>query len=137
MLLQEWYQIGCPTRTGQPWTKEEIWEAVERGPHQSALSDEALKHFAEEALEKVNAGQSKIVLWDNIKDSPPTQLKISPIAAIPHKSRGFLSIMDLSFSLRLKNGGILPSVNDTTIKTAPKGALDQLGHALSFRSASG
>ena len=35
------------------------------------------------------------------------------------------------FSLRLKNGGILPSVNDTTIKTAPKGALDQLGHALS------
>ena len=66
-----------------------------------------------------------------IKDNPPTQLKISPIAAIPHKLRGFRSILDLSFSLHLKNGGILPSVNDTTIKTAPKGALDQLGHALS------
>ncbi len=39
--------------------------------------------------------------------------------------------MDLSFSLCLKNGGILHSVNDTTIKTAPKGALDQLGHSLS------
>ncbi len=37
----------------------------------------------------------------------------------------------MSFSLRLKNGGILPSVNDTTIKMASKGALDQLGHALS------
>jgi hypothetical protein len=37
----------------------------------------------------------------------------------------------LLFSLGLKNGGILPSVNDTTIKTAPKGALDQLGQALS------
>jgi hypothetical protein len=108
-----------------------MWEAVERGPHQSALLDEALQHFAEEAIKKVNAGQSKIIQWDNIKDNPPTQLKISPIAAIPHKSRGLRSILDLSFSLRLKNGGILPSVNDTTIKTAPKGALDQLGHALS------
>jgi hypothetical protein len=123
--------MGCPTRTGRPWTKAEIWEAVDRGPHKSALSDEALQHFAQEATEKVNAGQAKIVEWDSIKDNPPTQLKISPIAAIPHKSRGFRSILDLSFSLRLKNGGILPSVNDTTIKTAPKGALDQLGHSLS------
>ena len=90
-----------------------------------------MQHFAEEAIEKVNAGQSKIIQWDDIKDNPPTQLKILPIAAIPHKSRGLRSILDLSFSLRLKNGGILPSVNDTTIKTAPKGALDQLGHALS------
>ena len=130
-LLQEWSQIGCPTRTGRPWTKDEIWEAVERGPHRSALSDDALQHFANEAVEKVNAGQSRIVEWNSIKDNPPTQLKISPIAAIPHKSRGFRSILDLSFSLRLNNGGILPSVNDTTVKTAPKGALDQLGHALS------
>jgi hypothetical protein len=39
-------------------------------------------------------------------------------------------ILDLSFHLRLKQGGILPSVNATTIKTAPKGAIDQLGHTL-------
>ncbi len=39
--------------------------------------------------------------------------------------------MDLSFWLRLKNGGFLNSVNETTIKSAPKGALNQLGHALS------
>ncbi len=69
--------------------------------------------------------------WDSIKRNPPSQLKISPIAAIPHKSRGFRSILDLSFSLRLKNGGILHWVNNTTVKMAPKGALDQLGHALS------
>jgi hypothetical protein len=78
-----------------------------------------------------NTGHQKIILWDNIKNNPPTQLKISPIATIPHKLRSFRSILDLSFSLRLKNGGILPSVNDTTIKTAPTGALNQLGHALS------
>jgi hypothetical protein len=36
----------------------------------------------------------------------------------------------LSFHLRLKQGGILPSVNATTIKTGPKGDIDQLGHSL-------
>ncbi len=82
-------------------------------------------------IKKVNAGQSKTIQWDDIKDNPPAQLKILSIAAIPHKLRGFRSILDLLFSLRLKNGSILSSVNDTTIKTAPKGALDQLGHALS------
>jgi hypothetical protein len=90
----------------------------------------ALIHFEEEAIEKVMARQARIVEWDSIKDHPPPELKISPIAAIPHKSRGFQSILDLSFNLRLSNGRVLLSVNDTTIKTALKGALDQLGHAL-------
>ena len=54
-----------------------------------------------------------------------------PIAAIPHKSKAFRSILDLSFSLRLKNGRILESVNDSTIKVAPKTSLDQLGQSLS------
>jgi hypothetical protein len=76
-------------------------------------------------------GQAKLVLWEDIKDNPPPQLKILPIAANPHKSKAFRSIVDLSFSLRLKNGGILESVNKSTVKMAPKGALDQLGQSLS------
>ena len=36
----------------------------------------------------------------------------------------------MSFHLRLKQGGILPSVNATTIKTVPRGAINQLGHSL-------
>jgi hypothetical protein len=71
-----------------------------------------------------------LVPWDEIKDDPPRQLKISPIAAIPHKSKAYRSILDLSFRLRLKNGGVLAAVNDTTVKSAPKGAIDQLGECL-------
>ena len=108
-----------------------MWEAVARGPHQSALSPEALANFVEEAAEKVRTKQARIVLCDDIKDNPPTQLKISPIAAIPHKSKAFRSILDLSFRLRLKSGGTLASVNDTTEKLAPKGAIDQIGDCLS------
>jgi hypothetical protein len=39
--------------------------------------------------------------------------------------------LDLSFRLRLKNGGVLTAVNNTTIKSAPKGAINQLGECLS------
>ncbi len=100
--LTEWAQFGCPTKTRQPWTKEEIWDAVDRGPHQSALSKGAIEHFAIKAAEKVHTKQARIVDWDSIKDNPPKELKLSPNAAIPHKSKAYRSILDLSFCLRLK-----------------------------------
>ncbi len=52
-LLTEWAMFGCPTHMGQPWTKEEIWEAVARGPHRSAQSPAAIAHFTAEAANKV------------------------------------------------------------------------------------
>ena len=128
--LNEYATYGCPAKTGKPWTKAEIWEAVERRPHASALVPEALKHFKQEAAKKVAMGQATIVEWDTIKDNPPLQMKVSPIAAIPHKSKPYQSILDLLFSLRLRDGATLPSVNDSTTKTAPSGAINQLGHSL-------
>ncbi len=29
--LAEWSQLGCPTKTGKPWLKQEMWEAVTQG----------------------------------------------------------------------------------------------------------
>jgi hypothetical protein len=80
----------------------EICEAVKQGPHVSALLVEVLKHFKEEALNKVATGQATIVDWDTIKDNTPPQMKVSPIAAILHKSKVFRLILDLLFSLRLR-----------------------------------
>ena len=134
--LREWARFGCPTRTGRNWTREEMWEAVERGPHRSATTPEAIIHFAEEIREKISTHQARLVPWEDIKDNPPAQLKISPIAAIPHKSKAFRSILDLSFRLRLKNGGVLAAVNNTTVKSAPKGQLirsENVSHGLSMR----
>jgi hypothetical protein len=88
-LLPEYATYGCPTHTGKPWTKAEMQEAVDRGPHQSALSNEAIAHFRAEVEEKIENGQARLILWDSIKDDPPSELKISPIAAIPHKSKQF------------------------------------------------
>jgi hypothetical protein len=129
-LPSEWAMLGCPTKTGQPWTKEVMWAAVARGPHQSALSPEAVAHFAAEAAKKVHTKQARIMMWDDIKDNPPRQLKISPIAAIPHKSKAYRLILDLSFRIRLANRGVWASVNNTTKKTAPAGAINQISECL-------
>ena len=129
-LLKEWATFGCPTCTGTEWTLEQMEAAIARGPHQSALVPAALAHFREEVEEKVRLGQARVVEWAAIRSNPPPQLKISPVAAIPHNSKPYRSILDLSFRLRLKEGGEVPAVNDTTTKTAPQGACDQIGHAL-------
>ncbi len=51
------------------------------------MSADAIAHFEAEVAEKVKSGQAKLVAWESIEDNPPTELKISPIAAIPHKSK--------------------------------------------------
>ncbi len=127
----DWATFGCPTKTGQPWTQADLEEAIARGPHQLALTPEAIEHFAQEIKEKVRTHQARVVAWDTMKDSPPTELKISPIAAIPHKSKAFWLILDLLFQLRLKHGGVWKAVNNTTTRTAPGGAIDQIGDCLS------
>jgi hypothetical protein len=122
---------GCPVKSGSPWTKEEIIAAIERGNHISAQQPEAIAFHMAQVEEKVKNNQCRIVLWDDIKDNIPPQLKVSPLAMVPHKSRAFRAILDLSFGIRLDDGSMRTSVNDSTEKTAPYGAIDQLGHSLS------
>ncbi len=98
--------------------------------HKLALELDAIEHFAAEVRDKVNKGQAHVVLWNDIKGNHPRQLKVSLVVAIPHKSRAYHSILNLSFVLRLEDGGVVPLVNDTTEKLAPRGEIDQLGHCL-------
>jgi hypothetical protein len=56
------------------------------------------------------------VNWDDIKHNFPKNLKISPLAAVPRKSRVYQMILDLSFQL-LVNGNKLDSVNASSDKS--------------------
>ena len=47
--LKRYAMEGCPVKTGQNWTKEDIHAAVMRGPHESALAEEEIAHFTAEA----------------------------------------------------------------------------------------
>jgi hypothetical protein len=72
-----------------------------------------------------------MVLWDDVKhDHHQRPLKVSPGAALPHKSRAYRSILDLLFALCLKDVGIIELVNNTSEKWAPRGAVAQISHSL-------
>ena len=129
-LLKLYATLGCPTNTGLNWSHEQIQAAIDRGPHESALDPDAIKQLHMEVEEKVKLGQARVVNWDDLKSNPPPELKISPLAMIPHKSRNFRAILDLSFPVKLNNDTVGPSVNDGTTKTAPRGAISQIGHSL-------
>ena len=86
---------GCPVESGKPWTKQQMSAAVKRGPHISALDPAAIDAHLADVKEKMANNQCRVVLWDEIKDNPPPQLKISPLAMVPHKSRAFRAILDL------------------------------------------
>jgi len=118
--LQQYATQGCPANTGRHWTKDEMHAAVERGNHDSAKERDAIESYQEEIKEKVRSGQARVVLWDDIKDDPPEQLKISPLAMIPHKSRKFRAILNLSFGLRMSTHTV-PSVNESTQKSRRTG----------------
>jgi hypothetical protein len=72
-----------------------------------------------EALKRVKEGSCRLVNWIDIKDNFPTNLKISPLAAVPHKYRKYRMILNLSFQL-LVNGRCLESVNDSSDKWLAK-----------------
>ena len=127
--LLEYATNGCPANTGIPWTRHLMQSAIDKGPHASALIPAAIAQLRQEVSEKVKSGQARIVKWDDIKHNPPRELKISPIAMIEHKSKPYRAILDLSFPVKLANKHH-PSVNDATTKTAPRKAINQLGHSL-------
>ena len=59
--LLQYATKGCPTKTGKPWTREEITAAVERGPHVSAMDPEAMQQLAAEVAAKAKQGQCTVV----------------------------------------------------------------------------
>jgi len=128
-LLCDYAKRGCPVSVGRDWTLEELEAAVTRGPHSSALVPDAIAQIQLKAREKVAQGFAKIFLWEDLKRMLPHALKLSPLAMIPHKSRKYRAILDLSFKLML-NGYALPSVNEATERCAPEEALDQIGQVL-------
>lgn len=128
-LLEHWARHGCPVDCGDDWSIDWIEAAIKRGAHITAKSRAAIIALRTETEDKLKGGYARLVRWGDIKKKFPKKLKISPIAAVPHKSRQFRMILDLSFHLRHK-GIHLPSVNSATKLQAPAEAMMQLGHCV-------
>lgn len=104
--------------------------AIRRGAHPSAQQLEAATALHKETMEKVDQGFARLLPWKQLQKQLPSKLKLSPIAAIPHKSRAYRMILDLSFAFKLQDHK-WPSVNDSTDRAAaPLQAMSQLGKVL-------
>jgi hypothetical protein len=135
-MLQHYGTHGCPVEVVSDWTLAQLDQAVAYGAHPSAQSLEAAKALRTESLEKVAQGFTKLIPWpalrSEIASGSKLHTKISPIAAIPHKSRLFRMILDLSHKGQ-RRLGTQPklSVNELTADdAAPSRSMDQLGHTL-------
>ena len=53
-----------------------------------------------ETKDKVTQGYARVLPWSSIKHNIPRQLKLSPVVMIPHKSKSYGCILDLSFNMR-------------------------------------
>ena len=94
--LLQYATRGCPAYTGANWTIQQMRTMLERGPHPSAHTKAAVDYFQAEIADKVRRGKAKIVEFLDIQNDPPANLKISPLAAMEHKSRKFRGLLDLS-----------------------------------------
>lgn len=128
-LLHTYATKGCPVHCGKDWSREHIIQLLRRGPHKSAKSKKAIAFLRNETDAKVKEHYAKVVKWKDIKHNVPAKLKISPVAMVPHKSKMFRCILDLSFGLRVGETQF-PSVNDATIPQSKQESMLQLGQAL-------
>eukprot|EP00978_Attheya_sp_CCMP212_P032716 scaffold128989_cov79-Attheya_sp.AAC.1 len=133
-----WWEKGVPVDCGDDWTRETLELAIAKGPHASVMTPEARKLVLEDVVYQVDAGFSRIITWDSIKNNPPSRLKISPLAVVPQVNRRGRVILDLSFPVHRagakgsrKLGPIIQeSVNDTTVPLAPLAPVNELGKVL-------
>lgn len=106
--------------------------AIKKGAHPSVLPPDAAGRLREETLEQVAHGYvRRLVTYAEIKNNPPKNLKISPIAAIPHKSRGCCMILNLLPGVNLGKIIHLLVNKATNPEVAPAESMtEELGNAL-------
>ena len=131
--LLEW-EKGIQVDCGPEWDMATCEAAVDRGPHPSAMTAEAITLFAEDISYQEKAGFCQVYLWEDLKRLHPENLKISPVAVVPQVGRRGRIILDLSFPVYQNVDGtvtiIQNSVNDTTAITAPTIPVKEIGKVL-------
>jgi hypothetical protein len=134
-LLQTFATAGCPVDITDQWTLAQLEEVIAYGSHPSAQDPVAAKACRTEALEKVAQGFCKVIPWSELRaafvNGYCPNLKLSPIAAIPHKSRLFRMILDLSAKAKRRRQNPPPAVNESTrAEAAPLHSMAQLGKVI-------
>ena len=128
-LLLQYTQQGCPEDCRDHLSKDQILTLFCCDPHPLAKSSKVITQLQANTKDKVKHHYDCVIKWKEIKDNLLPKLKINPVAMIPHKSKAFRCILNLSFNIKYK-GRILKSVNKATTKMVHHATMTQLGSAL-------
>eukprot|EP00957_Ditylum_brightwellii_P127644 9734543-Ditylum_brightwellii.AAC.1 len=123
--LQNYTKGGYHVDCGPDWSLQQLVTSLKQGSHKSATTPDTCATLHIETDNKIANGFACKVQFGNIKHNLPPKLKISPVVCIPHKSKLYWVILNLSFKLRDRRT-MYRSVNDTTTKKAPAEAMVQL-----------
>ncbi|KAK1732360.1 hypothetical protein QTG54_016952, partial [Skeletonema marinoi] len=94
-LLKFYKGRGAPVKLAtKPWSQEQIWRALQRGPHKSC--SEHLDFLREEFVDMRAKMQWVVLPVSAVKDLPG--LCISPPGVIPQRDRRPRWIVEYSFS---------------------------------------
>ena len=96
--LKGYAQDRFPVECGEDCTREHTELMLKMGTHRSALSKKAVRQLRQEKNDKIVHKYARVLKWGDIKDNIPTKLNISPVEMIPHKSKAYRCILDLSFT---------------------------------------
>lgn len=115
-LLKRLKHRGAPVKfTTPPWSRQQLHDAINRGPHQSC--QQYIDFLDEEFIDMIKKGQW-VILPASVALKLPG-LRVSPPGVVPQRDRRPRWICDYSWSL----------VNAETIKLAPRDAM-QFGNCL-------
>lgn len=130
-LLLEYAENGCPANCGSNWSTTQIHDYISYNNHTSAQQHDAALAVRTDALQKVADGLCILIDWDALQTNMPPNLKISPLAAIPHKSRAFRMILDLSFQHHAADGTKYDAVNSAPDNLdVPEHSQNELGNVI-------
>jgi hypothetical protein len=131
--LKKW-RHGIKVDCGPDWSWDVIEAAVEHGLHPTACTPEAMALFEEDIEYQRKAGFCMVILWEEIKQLCPPNLKISPMAAVSQVGRHPRTILNLSFLVYQEVNGVVTvtqaSVNDTMALHAPSASVKEIGKVL-------
>ena len=85
-----------------------------------------MKALNDDTKEKFANVYSKEIIYGELKKNLPKKLIMSSVDMIPHKSRSYRTILQLSFHIGHR-GTLIQLENSATVKHAPSESMMQLG----------
>jgi hypothetical protein len=119
-------RVGVPVDYGAHWEWAAMEAAVAKGGHKSAMTGKSITQLiVEDVAYQVKADYAQIIMWEELQQTRPKNLKASPLTVEPQRNRRGRMILYLSFAIHCEQTqgckrsiqdeeSLQPSMNNTS-----------------------